>query len=253
MEKRNGVIRITMKQILLYSGGLDSAAAAFLHPKASLVYVNYHGKYCDKEQSYLFEAASLLRREVHLIHKTLDLSDLESGEGAFLPNRNAFLILTAINIVCNPIYGDETDFEIILNATASGIHTDKDEIFASKMSDLLNYMNRGGADSPAKTYKIVLPTKHLTKIQIVSQFFVFCGVPEILNKSVSCYDKHKRQCGECRSCCRKFVALKANEIICDFTPTKEALSKMRQRCLDQTWCSSEVEMEESLKVLECVL
>lgn len=252
VEKRNGVIRNTMRQILLYSGGLDSVASAFLHPQAALVYVNYNGKYCSKENKYIFEAANFLKRDVLVVKDVLNLSNMESGEGAFLPNRNAFLILAVINSVANKLYSEESEFEIILNATASGIHTDKDEIFAEKLSDLLNYMNRGGTDSASKTYKISLPTKHLTKPEIVHQYLAKGGNPEALITSVSCYDKEKRQCGECRSCCRKFFALKANNIDCNFSLSDETLKAVQKRCLNKTWCSNEKEMKLTLDVLKCV-
>ena len=242
-----------MKQLLLYSGGMDSIMSAYKHSDAHLIYVDYKGKYCKKEAKYIQEAASTIGRSVTVIDKRLNLAGLESGEGAFLPNRNAFLILTAINCYANLEFAPEEHVQIILNATASGIHPDKDEEFAERLVGLLNHMNRGGKDSPSREYSISLASRHLTKPESVAEYIANGGPVEGLLKSVSCYDKRHRQCGKCRSCVRKYISLLLNNIECDFTPPKKVLKDIRKRCKEGTWCSNKTEEQQTLEALKKVL
>lgn len=236
----------------MYSGGMDSVMAAFKHPEAHLVYVNYKGKYCKKEVKYITEGANELGRQVNVVSGRLNLSGLESGEGAFLPNRNAFLILTAINCYANQTFPANEEVEIILNATASGIHPDKDETFAEYFTTLLNHMNRGGKDSEQRKYRITLPSRHLTKPESVAEFISAGGPVSALLKSVSCYSKAHRQCGKCRSCVRKYISLVLNNVECDYIPPKKTLKEIKARCEQGTWCSNKNEEIDTLNALSRV-
>lgn len=240
-----------MEQVILFSGGLDSVCAAQLHPDAALVYIDYGGRYCNKERRYVHETAGVLNRKVVSMTSRINLQGTESGEGAFLPNRNALLILMAATCFTNLEYSNETSIDFILNATGGGIHPDKDETFAHMLTNLMNYMNRGGKDSPKREYRVLLPTKHLTKPEIVATYINAGGLVNALFNAVSCYDAHQRQCGRCRACIRKYVALAWNGIqpLGFSNSPRKQFDAVRERCLDHTWCSNPKEEEQTLKVI----
>jgi len=240
-----------MKQIILFSGGLDSVCAAHLHPEAFLLYINYHGRYCAKEVSHLDETVLFLNRNINVINNRLNLEGLEVGEGAFLPNRNALLILTAATCFSNVRFPEENEIRFILNATAAGIHPDKDQTFAEMLTHLMNYMNRGGKDSKAVIYHIDLPTRYLTKPEIVHLYLEKNGSHRALRSATSCYDANQRQCGHCRSCLRKYVALVWNGLDAgDFSTSPAHQFKMvRERCHAHTWCSNPKEEAQTLEVV----
>jgi 7-cyano-7-deazaguanine synthase in queuosine biosynthesis len=87
-------------------------------------------------------------------------------------------------------------------------------------------------------YEIEMPFKNLTKTQIVQRYLDFNGSVEDLKKySRSCYKGGTKECGICRSCIRKAIALKLNNIeykdIFENDPkdgiTKELIEKMKTR------------------------
>jgi 7-cyano-7-deazaguanine synthase in queuosine biosynthesis len=50
----------------------------------------------------------------------------------------------------------------------------------------------------------------MTKVELVKAYLDANGDPKVLLDSRSCYGGHEVECGVCRSCVRKYVALKLN-------------------------------------------
>ena len=77
-------------------------------------------------------------------------------------------------------------------------------------------------------YEVVMPFKNMTKVEIVKYFLDKYWNPELLwEESRSCYLGNEKECGVCRSCLRKYVALKLNGIytkgIFEFEPESKKI------------------------------
>lgn len=179
-----------MTKVLLYSGGLDSMCARFLWNPDVLLYINMGTKYTDAEQSRLPTTVQT---------ETLDLSPWERSDG-IIPNRNLILCAIATN------YGNH----IALAATAGDRVLDKSTEFAEQASTLLSYLWQPQHWTSGKDIKIELPVKHLSKLQLVQQALQAGATPLELGSSWSCYTPvNNTECGACKPCCRKWVALAA--------------------------------------------
>jgi 7-cyano-7-deazaguanine synthase in queuosine biosynthesis len=192
----------TGSSVLLYSGGLDSyILAALFHPD-TLLHVNLHGRYGDTETVALRAPASA----PPVIQTALNLGQWEDHETLILPGRNAILCIAAAN------YGDR----IWLGATAGDRTKDKDPIFASEINGLLSYMFsdqwwlKDGRD-----VRVELPIKSFTKRELVAKY-VHEGLDThaLVYDTFSCYapDHDGVECGTCKPCVRKWVALVVNGV-----------------------------------------
>jgi 7-cyano-7-deazaguanine synthase in queuosine biosynthesis len=187
---------------LLFSGGMDSFIAyhylTVKNIKVIPIYVHYGGKYCDKE----LRVAKKLIPETKIIENQFNLGSLESGEKAFLPNRNVYLISRATEFADTVIFAGLKDDNV----------GDKTPAFSDAMSKMLSLsMNR----------KITVdsPFWFLEKIDIIEWFLENIGKSHgirtsqrLLKQTTSCYHIWKEHCGECPSCFRKACALYFNGI-----------------------------------------
>lgn len=185
-------------QVILYSGGMDSFILAHLFPEAQLLYVDVGSKYSAKELIYLQRPDS---RDV-TVDTSISLGSWERAD-AIIPGRNAFLALVASQ------YGDD----IMLGATAGDQSRDKDDKWAAMMGQLLAYMYSGKHFQPPRDMRVLLPIKDMTKAELVARYLQRGGKHRALLNTVSCYSPHHFQCGRCKSCLRKWVALEANNIV----------------------------------------
>jgi 7-cyano-7-deazaguanine synthase in queuosine biosynthesis len=131
------------------------------------------------------------------------LSPFELGN-KIIPFRNHHLALLAAH------YGTNIFFAF----TAGDTTKDKDYVFKSQMEGILNYfsIDQQKVHFPGP-YSIQMPFKEQTKTELVAMYLKAGGKPiDLLVRSNSCYAGLGSACGECRSCLRKYVALRLNGI-----------------------------------------
>lgn len=181
-----------MTTVQLTSSGIDSACIAHLAHSDKQVYFHLGAPYNNSEALHL-PFGTLIDYSIKLGHRI--------RPNHILPRRNAFLILAAA------FYGDR----VLLGSTAGDTTKDKDTVFLQHMNNLLEHM---GSD-PGKCEKavVVAPFAHLTKRELVAKYLKEGGAPASLRSAWSCYNVvGDQECGECRSCIRKYTALELNGI-----------------------------------------
>jgi 7-cyano-7-deazaguanine synthase in queuosine biosynthesis len=181
------------KMIVLVSGGVDSYVAfKFMEENAECpvfpLYIQYGSRYQNKEM----EAVKRLYPKYLSIDTTsLNLSQYEVGEKAFILNRNIYLILIAAN------YGEK----IVLGGLKDDRVGDKSPVAFSAIETMLNTV------SPDKEFQIISPFWHMEKIDILKWYLDNKLPVEPLLETVSCYSlKPANYCGECPACFRKYCA-----------------------------------------------
>lgn len=186
------------RQVLLYSGGMDSMIAAHLHPAALKLYVATGSRYQEKELGYLRMTHA---PESYKVDYRLNLSDIERDD-AIVPARNLFLTAIAA------LYGEN----VILCAVNGDGSTDKDMQFSLLHTQLLQHIFSPPHFTNYKP-KIHLPMRERSKGEWVLWYLENGGDPERLVKSVSCYHPHHFYCGQCKACIRKWVAQEINGLV----------------------------------------
>lgn len=187
------------KQVLLYSGGMDSFIAAYTHPGAALLYIDTGARYAGKEIEHLARVTP--RDRPVTIDRRLDLRNVER-EDLIVPARNLLLVTIAT------YYGND----ILLAATAGDSSTDKDQVFADKAGDLLTHVYNSHHFPGFGQVRVSLPFKGLSKGQMVREYLRLGGDPRPLAVTMSCYHPTLEHCGLCKACIRKWVALKYHGI-----------------------------------------
>lgn len=184
---------MSMRKILLYSGGMDSWLISYLWvPDVKL--------YIDTGSSYAAQEIKRLPPDVLIV--PLDLSRFERAD-KIIPLRNLYFAMTASN------YGDE----ICLGATYGDRVLDKSPAFAEKASELLSYLYRPQHWTEGKTVNVVLPYKDFTKAELLAAYIKQGGdVNTAFHESFSCYapDAQGHECWRCKPCARKAVAFLLN-------------------------------------------
>ena len=191
------------RRILMYSGGLDSFILKYLY------------KFADDECLFVDVGTADCRKERQLVETyfppmriiSLPLAQWEL-QNKIIPFRNHFLSLVAAQYAS----------EIYFGFTAGDTTLDKDIVFQNQMSNVLTYFASGPVGkmplSVNSPIRILMPYKEQTKTELVRAYLAAGGDEEALDYvSRSCYSgEHVSHCGECRSCLRRFVALKLNGI-----------------------------------------
>lgn len=202
---------------LLFSGGMDSMIAYHLLNPDLLIHI-VTGTEDNKYEQQLFS-----RFQYNCEIKTIELSLLRNFElkNKIIPYRNYYFVLFAAQYSAN----------ILLASTAGDTTKDKDTTFAKSLSNSLTYFAGGPKDKIAGPgpIKILLPFRNKTKRQLVAQYLAAGHDPNILiENSSSCYHpQNLQECGVCRSCLRKWIALTLNGIRPKFkTPPKQLLSSL---------------------------
>ena len=194
----------TGNMVLLFSGGMDSVIFDHLLKPDVLLYLPTGSKYEYIETKKLDDLAMkgyIDNKKLVVLPDVLNLSLFERDD-AIVPNRNAFLLLFA------SLYGET----LILGSVQGDRSYDKDEVFYTRMSDLLNHMWQEQHWTEAKNFTVMSPYKNTTKTQLVKDYLADGGNPEILLESYSCYEGKEQLCGWCKPCFRKWVSLHNNGI-----------------------------------------
>jgi len=192
-------------KVMLFSGGLDSyIISKLVNPDINL-YISIGSKYCWEERCNLIGFDDETYDKIY-VNEYLDLGE-EELSNAIVPMRNLFFIMIGL------YYGNH----IILGATRGDTTLDKDLIFRDKAKNLLRYLFKNKEKNP-KYWKedmdvqIELPYKGYTKAQLVKEYLDKGLSKKWLYKTRSCYGTTGKECGVCKSCFRKAVALAHNNI-----------------------------------------
>jgi 7-cyano-7-deazaguanine synthase len=217
----------TGKSVLLFSGGMDSVMYAYLYKPDIILTVPMGIPYEEGEAAVRHPVIAMLRAagfegEWHTTgedegrdHLMFNFSGIERSD-AIVPNRNAHLILAA------SLYGEE----ILLASVEGDRSLDKDPTFYRLIQQLLNHMWGEQHWTRARVFKVHAPYKHLTKTQLLRRYLKQGGPIEAVLNGWSCYQPMRQrsepvfpsdpearwiQCGICKPCVRKAVALTNND------------------------------------------
>jgi 7-cyano-7-deazaguanine synthase len=188
-----------MKKVLLCSSGIDSHSIQYLIKPDVMVYFDTGQSLCKKE---IQSIKSQDYGDDVIVDSRFRLNDTVL-DNDIVPNRNAYFVLGGT------YYGDE----IILNSTAGDTTHDKDEPFVEKINELIKHMFSNKDKNPSNSLNgatLTTPFIQLTKTQLVKKYLDEGGSSSSLLKTRSCYSDEDIECGKCRSCIRKYVALKLN-------------------------------------------
>lgn len=189
-----------MKEILLFSCGIDSLSAWFFCGKPRCFYVDLNSDYSKLELECIKKLEKLIPDLKVEIIKGIDLGQYERKKNAFIPNRNLILASLVTD------YGNR----IILAGIQDDRVCDKSEKAFKLMSKCLTGINE------SEEIEVYSPFWKMSKIKIIRWMLDNVKDAEkILKTSVSCYSSGAGQCGNCKSCMRKYFALKINNIDCE--------------------------------------
>ena len=177
-----------MARVLMFSTGLDSfiLKSIYKFQNEECVFVQMGTKENKIEEELIDAQFPGVQKMMYL------LSGFELPN-KIIPFRNQMLTFL----------GAQLGTEIYFAFTAGDTTRDKDYVFKAQMEASLNYF-AGIPDKtpfPGEPYRVEMPFKGLTKVEIVRQYLEL-GHPEedLLVKSTSCYSGKEIPCGECRSC-----------------------------------------------------
>jgi 7-cyano-7-deazaguanine synthase in queuosine biosynthesis len=197
------------RNVLLYSGGLDSFVLRHTRDFDHILYFNV-GTEDGKREVARMDCG------VEIVYLPLAQYELSNK---IIPFRNYIFAMIAAN------WGNR----ITIGSTLGDTTRDKDYVFQASCETILNYFGNVSEKMPYKAsqFEIRMPFKNMTKTEIVKVFKAHSGLPVFAFKdSRSCYEGGDKECGRCRACLRKYVAFANNGIadLLDFDkPTKEQL------------------------------
>ena len=188
------------KEILLFSGGIDSLCAYFYLNKPKCLYVKLGHKYQDEELKAVKNIAE--KYDIDLEIEEMEFIGKFEEDDANIPMRNLFLSMIA------SFYADKIWLIVQKGETGSrGEAPDRTKDFFVNTSLTLSILNK-------RNIEIDSPFWNLTKQDLVQ--WVLDNVEdskEILSNSFSCFNPiDGKQCGKCSACFRQFISLAYNGI-----------------------------------------
>jgi len=190
------------REILCMSGGLDSIIAWHYLEKPQCIQVNFKHKYYVKEHQCLNRLHDIIPDLNFYRVDGPDLSRFETGDTAYIPQRNLHLALMASH------YGNK----IYIGGIKGDNVSDKTPEAFRVMSFAMNFIKKESEHE----IKIDSPFWNMTKTDIVKWFIDSYSSEytlDVLKTSVSCYDNSTwNSCGQCSACFRKWIALESNDI-----------------------------------------
>lgn len=190
-----------MDRILVFSGGMDSFIMKYIYNFANneCLFIRMGTKE-NKEEERLIDKyfPGVIKIDFPLSFFELD--------NKIIPFRNYFFALLAAQ------YSSKIYFAFTIGDTTK----DKDYVFKAQMEGILNYFAQAQDKVKIKDipYIIEIPFKNKTKTELI-ELYIKNGflINDLFNKTSSCYSGNS--CGICRSCLRKYIALKLNGINCE--------------------------------------
>lgn len=194
-----------MSNVLLFSGGMDSFCLLNKQEFDKILFFATDTKDNSQElrQIYQMQLDKVLDPN-KLVIVSLPLSSWEL-DNKIIPHRNTIMCLIASN------YGNN----IYIGTTKGDTTKDKDYVFKAQVEGILNYFgqDRQKVQDVGYPYSIEMPFKNLTKSEVLAGYIASnSSIDNLLKYSRSCYSGNTLECGICRSCLRKAVAFKNNDI-----------------------------------------
>jgi len=193
---------ITKPVVVLFSGGLDSLSALIFAreiygPENVLaLYCDVGQRYANKEISAVEDICKMLKQN-YVIERRLFLGDLElpPEQNAIIPYRNSvFILLAAIH---TPPEGGTVIIEnIVVGETSTW---DRRLEFNIKMQELLKVAD-------PRRIELKIPHANKTKSEVVT-YLKHHTSEKIILRTIGCYSEGDKNCGECNSCFRAFIAM----------------------------------------------
>ena len=187
------------REVLLFSGGVDSLIAWHWFDKPKPIYVMLYHRYQKKEIECIKALEKMIPSlNVEFVQGPV-LGKFEIGDKAYISQRNLQLALCAVHqgnlIYMAGVKGDKVE--------------DKTPEAFSVMSFAMNFIKK-----PSELeIKIKSPFWEMTKTEIIKWFlenYPQDYVENVLRTSVSCYDANiDGSCGACPACFRKWISLEA--------------------------------------------
>lgn len=186
-----------MTKCFMFSGGMDSLISSLLVECSNLVYIRLGHRYEARE----LQASSRLVRAMGASLTVLFGPDLGRFEepSAYIPGRNlvlAYMGALAHDTVYIALQKGERDL------------SDRSVEFCEVASKALSV-------AMDRTIKVITPCAALYKDEMVT-LYLEQGYPvDWLRHAWSCYMGWSKECGGCKACIRRYIALKANGIDCE--------------------------------------
>ncbi len=211
------------KEVLLFSGGVDSYIAWHYLGKPKTVYFNLKNRYWQNE---LVAVRTLIPNTI--IDNTLDLSDREfKTPNAYIPFRNLLLACQAVK------YSDR----IVIAGLKDDKVSDKNEKAFKKFSYIMSELE-------GRKITVTSPFWNITKEEAVHWYLNKELSKDRLMETFSCYtsifeEGHAANyCGMCPACFRKWVAFSRNGIHdLDFY-NEELMEEYLQKALSEEYIAS---------------
>jgi 7-cyano-7-deazaguanine synthase in queuosine biosynthesis len=187
------------REVLCFSGGIDSLIGYHFLNFPQPLYVMMGHRYEEKEMNCIENLKKIIPRLKNVdYHSDNNLGCFEYGDNAYIPGRNLHLALDASH------YGNK----IYICGVKGDKVEDKNETAFSIMSFAINSIRK--KEEPK--ISIESPFWNMTKTDIIKWFIDNYPKPyveKVLRASVSCYDTSMGNCGNCKSCFRKWISLEA--------------------------------------------
>lgn len=227
------------RSVCLFSTGLDSFIMSKLYPCDETVFI------ITGTNDNVIEYKRVLDYFFHQVTQFIDMSFMVKFElpNKIIPFRNYFMILGAAQF----------GHKIFLGATKGDTTRDKDETFAMRLGSAMSYFSFGPVEKVRHWGKreIVMPLRNYTKAESVKMYLdAGFSSDELISKSTSCYypPPGGGECGKCRSCMRKFIALYLSGIMPAFPiPSREQIQSHLRESIEKGRESETKEIEEVLK------
>lgn len=182
------------KDILLFSGGLDSYIAYFYLNRPTCLFLDMKHKYSKIERDTVLNLQDYMKNELIFDDYTLNLEKWEQTD-SIIPLRNIYMAMVATNYASN-----------IWIVGVEGDHTqDKSPFAFAKMSKFLSYFCE-------RPIYVDSPFWNMTKTEHVAWYKKEGYSLSELKKTYSCFSSSRIHCGHCPSCFRRWIAMYNNDI-----------------------------------------
>ncbi len=182
-----------MKEVLLYSGGMDSYIAWHYLKKPQTLYVPLNHKYVNNESKAIRQTIPST-----IISSPFDFAHLEKAD-AEIPLRNMYLVMYAVNMGYDKIH--------LITQKDETAMADRSQAFMDKASKLLSVL----AEKPIE---VSSPFMELDKFGMVS-WYKDNGLPILeLLKTWACHQPTDQgdACMNCPACFRREISLEFSGI-----------------------------------------
>lgn len=180
----------------MFSGGMDSLIGSLLVECNNLVYVRLGHRYQSMELRASSQLASVMDAKLTVLEGP-DLGRFEEPS-AYIPGRNlvlAYMGALTHDIVYMSLQKGERDL------------SDRSVEFCATTSKALGI----AMDRPIE---VQTPVADMYKDEMVGRYLELGYPISWLMRAWSCYDGIGKECGQCKACVRRYLALMANGISC---------------------------------------